>query len=66
MAGFKNQVKTLLLVPFPDDTERACEQDLSQDLETGCPKLAVVKYLGIIFFKCDSTELALQLQLCIY
>ena len=24
---------------------------LSQDLETGCPKLTIVKFLGVLFFK---------------
>ena len=31
-----------------------CEQGLSQDLETGCPNLPIVKFLGVIFFKGDS------------
>ena len=25
------------------------DQGLSQDLETGCPKLAISKYLGLLF-----------------
>ena len=29
-------------------------QGLSQDLETGCPKLAIVKILGIQIFQGDS------------
>ena len=28
-------------------------QGLSQDLETGCPKLAIVKFLGFQIFKGD-------------
>ena len=28
-------------------------QDLSQDLETGCPKFVVAKSLGVLFFKRD-------------
>ena len=28
-------------------------QGLSQDLETGCPKLAIVKFLGVQTFKGD-------------
>ena len=32
-------------------------QCLSQDLETGCLKLAVVKFLGVQFFKGDHTLL---------
>ena len=32
----------------PENRENA-EQGLSQDSETGCPKLAIVKYLGIQF-----------------
>ena len=33
--------------------EPLCEQGFSQDLETGCPKLAIVKLLGIQNFKGD-------------
>ena len=29
------------------------EQVLNQDLVMGCPKLAIVKYLGVLFFKGD-------------
>ena len=36
----------ILKVPNPN----GC-QGLSQDLETGCPKLAIVKYLGGQIFK---------------
>ena len=31
----------------------SCGQGLSQDLETGCPKLAIVKILGIQIVKGD-------------
>ena len=27
------------------------DQGLSQDLKTGCPKLSIVKYLGVHIFK---------------
>ena len=39
-----------------------CEQKqgLSQDLETGCPKLAVVKLLGVQIFKGDHNILRFQ------
>ena len=35
-------------------------QGPSQDLETGCPKLEIIKYLGILFFKGDHNILRLQ------
>ena len=35
-------------------------QGLSQDLETGCPKLAVVKSFGVQMFKGDHNILAFQ------
>ena len=41
-------------------------QGFSQDLETGCPKFAVVKILGILFFKGNRNILSFQPQLCIY
>ena len=36
---------------FPGNSE--CEW-VNQDLKTGCLKLAIVKYLGVLFFKGDS------------
>ena len=33
---------------------------LSQDLETGCPNLAIVKFLGIQIFKGDHNILIFQ------
>ena len=39
--------------PSPLTTSKCCSQGLSQDLETGCPKLAVVKFLGVQIFKGD-------------
>ena len=36
------------------------EQCLSQDLETGCLKLAVVKFLGVQIFKGDHNILIFQ------
>ena len=39
-------------------------QGLSQDLETGCLKLAIVKFWGILFFKGDHNNLRLQPQTC--
>ena len=38
----------------------APNQYLSQDLETGCLKLAVVKFLGIEIFKGDHNILIFQ------
>ena len=35
-------------------------QGLSQELETGCLKLAIVKYLGVQFFKGDPNILRFQ------
>ena len=35
------------------DADKLSKQDLSQDLENGCPKLAFVKFLGILMFKGD-------------
>ena len=40
-------------------------QCLSQDFETGCLKLAVVKYLGVQIFKGDHKILIFQPQTCI-
>ena len=37
-----------------------CMQCLSQDLETGCLKLAVVKFLGVQIFKGDHNILIFQ------
>ena len=36
---------------------------LSQDLETGCPKLAVANFFGILFFKGDHNILRLHVHL---
>ena len=35
-------------------------QGLSQDHETGCPKLTIFKFLGVLFFKEDHNILRLQ------
>ena len=35
-------------------------QGLSQDFETGCPKLAIVKSLGVQIFKGDHNILRFQ------
>ena len=35
-------------------------QGVSQDLETGCPKLAIVKRLGVQFFKLEQNILRFQ------
>ena len=42
------------------DYDKVSYQGLSQDLETGCPKLAIVKLLGFLFFKGEHTILRLQ------
>ena len=36
------------------------QQGPSQDLETGCPKVAIVKVLGVLLFKGDHNILILQ------
>ena len=33
---------------------------LTKDLESGCPKLKIVKFLGVLFFKEDHKILRLQ------
>ena len=35
-------------------------QGHSQDLETGCPKLAIVKVVGILYFKGDHNILRIN------
>ena len=40
--------------------ENVYQQCLSQDLETVCLKLAVVKYLGVLIFKGDHNILIFQ------
>ena len=40
--------------------DRLSQQGLSQDLETGCLKLAVVKFLGVHIFKGDHNILIFQ------
>ena len=41
-------------------------QSLSQDLETGCLKLAFLIFWGFLFFKGDNNLLRLQPQRCIH
>ena len=41
-------------------------QGLSQELETGCLKLAIVKSLGVQIFKGDHNILKFQLYTCLY
>ena len=41
-------------------SENTLMQCLSQDLETGCLKLAVVKFLGVQIFKGDHNILIFQ------
>ena len=38
-------------------TGRVPWQGLSQDLETGCPKLSTVRFLGVLFIKGDHNKL---------
>ena len=41
-------------------------QGLNQDLETGCPNLAIVRFFSILFFKGHHDVLRFQPQTCIY
>ena len=41
------------------------QQGLSQDIKTGCPKLAIVKSLGVQIFKGDHNILRFQPFTCI-
>ena len=43
----------------------AGRQGLSQELETGCLKLAIVKFLGVQIFKGDHNILRFQPYTCI-
>ena len=38
-------------------------QGLSQDLETGCPKFVIAKFLGILFFKGDHNILVTTINM---
>ena len=40
-------------------------QGLSQDLETGCPELVIVKYLGVQLIKGDHNIFRFQPLICI-
>ena len=51
---FYNEGIILILV------SNICSQCLSQDLETWCPKLAIVKFLGVQVFKGSHNILRLQ------
>ena len=48
------------LFGHPNLKKHPSAQCLSQDLETGCLKLAVVKFLGVQIFKGDHSILILQ------
>ena len=48
------------IVLEPTQTAHTYHQGLSQDLETGCLKLAVVKFLGVQIFKGDNNILRFQ------
>ena len=43
-----------------ENQDSSLNQCLSQDLETGCLKLAVVKFLGVQIFKGDHNILIFQ------
>ena len=49
-------ITTTHIIHIPGKQQSAIhyrEQGLSQDLETGCPKLAIVQFWGVQFFKGD-------------
>ena len=46
-------VRTIDMISY----SKTLGQGLSQDLQTGCPKLAIGKYLGIQIFKGDHNKL---------
>ena len=45
---------------------RRLKYGLNQNFETGCPKLKIVKSLGVLLFKGDHSILRLQPLTCIY
>ena len=42
------------------NVDQTMNQGLGQDLETGCPKLAIVKFWGILFLNGEHNVLRLQ------
>ena len=48
----------------PRERMQCCYQGLSQDLETGCLKLAIVKFWGVQIFKGDHNILRFQPLTC--
>ena len=57
MCSARNSTTKLTIREIYDHTLQQC---LSQDLETGCLKLAVVKFLGVQIFKGDHSILIFQ------
>ena len=49
-----------------DGSWLSVDQSLSQDLETGCPKLAILKFWGVLFFKGFHNILRLKPRTCIH
>ena len=50
----------IIIFKYSNKSNKYCTQCLSQDLETGCQKLAVVKFLGVQIFKGDHNILIFQ------
>ena len=57
--------KLSLTFSYLRSTNEQVEQGLSQDLETGCLKLAVVKFWGVQIFKGHHNILIFQPYICI-
>ena len=62
--SYYNDVHTIKTGKDGDVMNYYIDQGLSQDLETGWPKLASVKYWGILFIKGDHNILRLQPKIC--
>ena len=59
-AGIKHEKETVADNTDQEQIKNGLGQGLSQDLETGCPKFAIVKVLGIQIFKGDHNILRFQ------
>ena len=65
-ANFEHPVSKSWLIPCMLWTQRVEIQGLSQELENGCLKLAIVKFLGVQIFKGDHNILRFQPLTCLY
>ena len=61
-----SQVRFKCIITFSKELQASGSgAGLSQDLETGCPKLPIVKFVWVLFFKGDPNIHRIQLQ-CLY